>query len=143
MSVGGVGMRSAAMVQSLLAMRTQLGDLQQQMATGKKADTYAGLGLDRGLTVGLRGHLSAIGAFDNTITNVGVRLDLAQSTLTRIADIGREVKAATAPVNSASPQMTQQLALNALGEVLGLLNTQSGDRYLFSGLAADRPAVES
>ena len=143
MSVGGVGMRSAAMVQSLLAMRTQLGDLQQQMATGKKADTYAGLGLDRGLTVGLRAHLSAIGAFGNTITNVGVRLDLAQSTLTRIADIGREVKAATAPVNSASPQMTQQLALNALGEVLGLLNTQSGDRYLFSGLAADRPAVES
>ncbi|MBZ0233180.1 MAG: hypothetical protein K8M05_12690 [Deltaproteobacteria bacterium] len=53
------------------------------------------------------------------------------------------MKAATAPVNSASPQMTQQLALNALGEVLGLLNTQSGDRYLFSWLAADRPAVES
>ncbi|MCL4713118.1 MAG: flagellar biosynthesis protein FlgL [Pseudorhodoplanes sp.] len=143
MSVGGVGMRSAAMVQSLLAMRTQLGNLQQQMATGKKADTYAGLGLDRGLTVGLRGHLSAISAFGNTITNVGVRLDLAQSTLTRIAEIGREVKAATAPVNSPSPQMTQKLALNALGEILGLLNTQAGDRYLFSGLAADQPAVET
>ena len=41
-------------------MRSQLDDLQRQLGTGKKSDTYAGLGLDRGLTVGLRSQLSAI-----------------------------------------------------------------------------------
>ena len=34
-------------------------------------------------------------------------------------------------------------ALSNLDEILGLLNTQAGDRYLFSGRAADQPAVES
>ncbi len=143
MSVGNVGARSLLLTKSLVSMRTQLGDLQRQMATGKKSDTYAGIGLDRGLTVGLRSHLSSMASYGDSITNVGVRLDLAQSALTRIADIGREVKAATAPATTSGPQMTQQLALSSLGEILGLLNTQAGDRYLFSGLAADTPAVET
>ena len=34
-------------------------------------------------------------------------------------------------------------AYSELGEVLGLLNSQAGDRYLFSGRAADQPAVDS
>ena len=60
-------------VQSLVDMRAQLDDLQRQLGTGKKSDTYAGLGLDRGLAVGLRSQLAALGGFDDTITNVGVR----------------------------------------------------------------------
>ena len=36
----------------LIDMRNQLDDLQRQLGTGKKSDSYAGLGLDRGLTVG-------------------------------------------------------------------------------------------
>ena len=103
MSVGGVGARSLLLTKSLVDMRTQLGDLQRQLATGKKSDTYAGIGLDRGLTVGLRSHLAAMKSYGDTITNVDVRLDLAQSTLSRVAELGREVKAAAAPVNSAEP----------------------------------------
>ena len=61
MNVTGVGVRSSLVVQSLGDMRTQLGDLQRQLGTGKKSTTYAGLGIDRGLAVGLRSRLSAIG----------------------------------------------------------------------------------
>ena len=143
MSVGAVGARSLLLTKSLVAMRTQLGDLQRQLATGKKSDTYAGIGLDRGLTVGLRSHLSAMKSYGDSITHVDVRLKLAQSTLTRVAELGREVKAAAAPVNAASPEIMQQLAVSSLGEIFGLLNTQSGERYLFSGLAADTPSVET
>ena len=60
MSVVNVGTRSLLLTQSLVGMRTQLGDLQRQLATGKASDTYAGIGIERGLTVGLRAHLSAI-----------------------------------------------------------------------------------
>ena len=59
MNVTGVGARSSLVVQSLGDMRTQLGDLQRQLGTGKKSTTYAGLGIDRGLAVGLRSRLSA------------------------------------------------------------------------------------
>lgn len=143
MAVGGVGARSLLLTNSLVAMRSQMGDLQRQLATGKKSDTYAGIGLDRGLTVGLRSQLSAMKSYGESITNVGVRLDLAQAALSRISELGHEVKAQAAPVSSSSPQISQQLALSSLGEILGLLNIQAGDRYLFSGLAADQPAVKS
>jgi flagellin-like hook-associated protein FlgL len=144
MSVVGVGTRSLLLTQSLVGMRTQLGDLQRQLATGKRADDYAGIGIERGLTVGLRAHLSAIDSYNDTITSVGVRLDLAQSALGRIADIGREVKSVISQSTSADGRNTAQVDANSsLGELLGLLNTKAGDRYLFSGLASDQPAVQS
>jgi hypothetical protein len=37
--------------------------------------------------------------------------------------------------------LAQQTAQSSLDEMLGLLNTQAGDRYLFSGRATDQPAV--
>ncbi len=63
MNVTGVGARSSLVVQSLGDMRTQLGDLQRQLGTGKKSTTYAGLGIDRGLAVGLRSRLSAMASY--------------------------------------------------------------------------------
>lgn len=143
-SIGGIGARSLLMVQSLVDMRTQLGDLQRQMATGKKSDTYAGIGLDRGLTVGLRSQLSAIGSYNDTIGNVGVRIDVAQSALTRIGELGREMKAVAGQLNSSIQRTTaKETAKNAVDEILGLLNTQVGDRYIFSGLASDVSAVDT
>ena len=38
---------------------------------------------------------------------------------------------------------TQRMAMSRLDEVLGLLNTPAGDRYLFSGRAVDKPATET
>ncbi|HWV42634.1 flagellar biosynthesis protein FlgL [Pseudorhodoplanes sp.] len=144
MSIVGVGTRSLLLTQSLVGMRAQLGDLQRQLATGKRADDYAGIGINRGLTVGLRAHLSAIEGYGDTIKNISGRLELAQTVLTRIGAIGRETKAVAAQMSSVDGRATAQTsATSALGELLGLLNTRSGDRFLFSGLATDQPAVAS
>jgi flagellar hook-associated protein 3 FlgL len=146
MSVSSIGSRSALAVQSLVEMRRRLDDLQRQLGTGKRADSYAGIGLERGLVVGLRAQLSALEAFDDAITNVDVRLSLAQTTLDRIADIGNATKASafqSTAIDSSGSTIAQSTALSGLGEILGLLNTQVGDRYLFSGRGADQPAVES
>src|SRR5262245_782319 len=94
MSVSSIGSSASLIVQSLVDMRQQLDGLQQQIGTGKKSDTYAGMGLDRGLAVGLRNQLAAIGGFDDAITNVGVRINLAQTALSRIGSIEHDVKAA-------------------------------------------------
>jgi flagellar hook-associated protein 3 FlgL len=146
MSIIGIGSRSALVAQSLVDMRRQLDDLQRQLGTGRRAETYADIGLDRGLVVGLRSQLSALGAFDDAITQVGVRLDLAQVTLGRIGELSREVKSAafqSTAIDSNGSTLAQSLALSGMEEILGRLNTQSGDRYLFSGRAVDQPAVES
>jgi flagellin-like hook-associated protein FlgL len=147
MTISGVGTSSSLVVQSLVDMRAQLDDLQRQLGTGKKSNTYAGLGLDRGLTVGLRAQLAAISSYDDTATNLGVRLDLAQSTLSRLSAIGGETKSALAQSgfqpDSTGQTVAQRSAMSSLGEMLGLLNTQAGDRYLFSGASVDQPAADT
>ncbi|MEA2906568.1 MAG: flagellar hook-associated protein 3 FlgL [Alphaproteobacteria bacterium] len=146
MSISGIGSRSALGVQSLVDMRAQLDDLQRQLGTGKRASTYAGVGLERGFVVGLRSHVAALSSFDDAGTQVGVRVNLAQSVLGRIGDIGHAVKATAfqqSNIDSSGSTTGQTVAYSELGEILGLLNTQSGDRYLFSGRATDQPAVES
>ena len=45
--------------------------------------------------------------------------------------------------NGSGASVAQQTAQSSLDELLGLLNTQAGDRYLFSGRATDQPAVET
>ena len=144
MSIFGIGTNTSLSVASLVRMRQQLDDLQRQLGTGKRADTYAGVGLDRGLVVGLRNRLATLEGFDSTITNVNVRIDLAQSALGRLSDIRRAVKASaftTTNIESSGTTIAQSTAYSSLSEMLGLLNTQIGDRYMFSGRAADQPAV--
>ena len=83
----------------------------------------------------------------DTITNVDVRLDLAQTALGRLDRIGRDVKIGGVPVLRHRQQRLdhprRSPPMPASSEMLGLLNTQAGDRYLFSGRDADQPAVAS
>jgi len=146
MSISGIGSRSTLVVQSLLDTRTQLDDLQRQLGTGQKSTNYAGLGLDRGLVVGLRSKLASSAAYANTTTLVDVRIKLQQTVLAHIDDLGRSVTDATHAVYNidASGQTSgQRLASRQLEDILNGLNTRAGDRFLFSGRAADTPAAES
>ena len=145
MSVSSIGSTTNAMVQSLIDMRAQFDDLSQQLSSGQKSQTYAGLGLGSGLTVSLNAQLSAIGSYDNTIAMASTRIDLAQNALTAMADIGSSTRTALATGQAGAGNATtaQTTAQSSLQQLLGLLNTQSGNRYLFSGLATDTPAVAS
>jgi len=147
MAINSIGGSNAGLITPLLNLRDQLDDLQTQLATGKKATTYAGMGVDRGFAVGLRAQISSLDSYADTITNVNTRLSIAGTTLSRMADIGTEVQSAassnTLQLSSSGQTVGQTTAQGALGEMLELLNTQSGDRYLFSGRATDTPAVAS
>jgi flagellin-like hook-associated protein FlgL len=147
MSVSAIGSQSAVFTQLLVNMRNQLDDLQRQLGTGKKADTYAGLGIDRGLTVSLNAQLAAISGYDDTINTVETRVNLMQTVLGRMADIGSAVKAAMTEsgygADGSGAATAQKTALSSLDELIGLLNTQAGGRYLFSGRATDQPSVET
>lgn len=145
MTVSSISGSASATIQSLVSLRAQLDDLTRQLSTGKKSTTYAGLGLDRGVTVGLRAQLSAITGYEATSGNVMTRINVAQTALTRMSAIGNTVKSAMlqgsygAGVGGAG--QAQKTAQFSLDEMLGLLNTQAGERYLFGGRATDEPSV--
>jgi flagellar hook-associated protein 3 FlgL len=147
MNVTGVGVTSSLVVQSLGDMRSTLADLQRQLGTGKKSTTYAGLGIDRGLAVGLRAKLAAITGYSNSISQVGVRTSVQQTTLSQIASLSSAVKSATFSqkfdLDGSGQTSTQRSAMAQLDHILAALNTPAGDRYLFSGRAGDKPATDS
>ncbi len=73
------------------------------------------------------------------------RIDLTQNALTAMANIGSSTQStlATGNAGSGNASTAQLTAQSSLQQLLGLLNTQAGNRYLFSGLSTDKPAVES
>lgn len=145
MAIDGLGLRSSYLGSSLVNLRGQLDNLQQQLATGKKSNTYAGLGVDRGFAMSLRAQVSSLTGYSDTINNVNVRLSLGNSVLERMNKIGTEIKSAAASantiINNNGQVFAQGQAQNALAETLQLMNTRSGDRYLFSGRATDTGAT--
>jgi hypothetical protein len=147
MTISGIGTSMLPVIQSVLDMRSQLDDLQRQLGTGQKADTFAGLGPQSGLATGLSAQLAAIGSFDDTLTIVGTRIGIAQTALTQISDVGSQVKAATLlpnfNIDGTGQTSAQKAALDQLDQIVGLLNTQVGDRYVFSGTAVTQPAVDT
>jgi len=67
--------------------------------------------------------------------------------LGNMIDITSTVKSAMVQANGVSngsgAAVAQQTGESSLDQLLALLNTQAGDRYLFSGRATDKPAVET
>jgi flagellin-like hook-associated protein FlgL len=146
MNITGIGSRSSLVVRSLLDLRSQLDDLQRQLGTGRKANDYAGVGVQRGFAVGLRSHVNAIDSYQDSILNVVNRVQIAQTTLGRMNDIKATIKSASQQASALQQDGTtvaQSTAYMELNEMLSLLNTRADQRYLFSGLGIDQPAVET
>src|SRR5215471_4863953 len=131
MSVSAIGPFVGLTTQSLVDMRSQLDDLQRQLGTGKKSVTYAGVGVDRGVAVGLRSQLSALSSYDDTVTTVGVRIDLANTALSHIAQVESDVQASARSSNydidNTGQTTAQKSAAYELDDVLNMLSSQSGD----------------
>ncbi|KJC42755.1 flagellar protein [Bradyrhizobium sp. LTSP885] len=147
MAISGVSDRTSYIGSTILNLRSQLNDLTTQLASGKVSTTYAGQGLDRGFALSLRAQLSSINAFSDTATNVNTRLSVANLALQGLSDSGAQVKnastTATLTLNNNGQTSGQITAQAAFANAVAMLNSQSGDRYLFSGRATDTPATVS
>jgi len=147
MAISGVGSNITPVIQSVLDMRRRLDDLQRQLGTGQKADIFAGLGSQSALATGLSSQIEAISSYNDTMTVVGTRIAIAQTALGQISDVGNSVQSATLlPVfnlDGTGQTTEQKTATDQLDQIVGLLNSQAGDRYIFSGTAVTSPAVET
>src|SRR5437868_4470376 len=110
MTVSGVGIKTSILASRILDLQSQFDSLQTQLATGKKSNTYAGMGTNRGFAVALRAQVSNIDAFADTMTNVTTRINVvgAQAGLKQLiaerkqADVG----SGTGRLTQATPTAT-------------------------------------
>ena len=147
MAINGVSYSSSLLGQSVLNLKSQLDELQTQLASGKKSTVYSGMGVNEGFAIFARAQLSNLSAFTTTMTNINTTIDTASTALESFGNIAMQVKSAAgsggAIVTGSGQTVGQQTALLQLTSMLQTLNTQAGDRYLFSGSAIDTPSVAS
>ena len=85
--------------------------------------------------------------FDDTITRVGTRLTIAQTSLTAINQSAQSVKQSMVQpsfvLTPTGQTFDQQTAAGQLDTMLSALNEQDGNGYIFSGMSANTPAVDT
>ena len=145
MSISSINYGSSVLGQSVQNINQQLTNLSTELSTGVKSTSYAGMGTDEGFAIAARSQLANISAFGDTMTNVTTIINAANAALQSLSDTVSEVQseASASPQNLTSTGQTigQQNAASQLSSMVGMLNTQVGDRYIFSGTAISTPAV--
>jgi len=132
----------------ILELRAQMDDLQRQLATGKKADTYGELGTDRVLSLSLRARVSSIEGYQQTISQAGLHLNLIQQNLGRFEEIVGETRTDSLQrdlqLSVGGQTQTQISAGLRLNEAVGLLNFDLAGRHFFGGRdTQDAPVLAS
>ena len=145
MSITSIGYATSPLGQAIKSLNNQMTTLSQQLATGEKSNNYAGMGLNESFAIAARSQLANISAFTDTISNVSTSIQSANNALQAISNLGGQVQssAASTPqtLDSSGQTIAQENANAELSSMVGILNTPSGDRYLFSGNAIYTPAT--
>lgn len=137
------GRRNGAM---FVQMRAQLDDLQRQLATGKKADSFASLGIERRVSLDTRAKLGTIEGWNKAIEQGDTRIRFMMQSIEGFAKNTLDGKGDARPgafVVGANGQIASQvLAQDRLAQSIDMLNVEVGGRYLFSGRTQDVKPVE-
>jgi flagellar hook-associated protein 3 FlgL len=147
MAINSVGYGTTILNQSVLNINNQLTTLQSQLTTGKKSTSYSGMGANEGFAIAARSQIANISAFTDTMTSINTDIGVANTGLQSMVDIGttmlNSANSSAQTLNSAGQSIAQQTAYSQLSSMLGIVNMQAGDRYLFSGAAINTPSVAS
>lgn len=145
MSISSINYSSSVLGSQIRNINQQLTDLSTQLSTGKLSQNYSGMGTNEGFAIAGRSQLSNIAAYTDTITNVNVNINLANTALQSLTTIRNTVQTGSAntaqDLNVNGQTVAQNTAAAQFGSMVGVLNTQSGNRYLFSGTAVNTQSV--
>lgn len=145
MSISSINYSSSVLGSQIRNINQQLTDLSTQLSTGKLSQNYSGMGTNEGFAIAGRAQLSNIAAYTDTITNVNVNINLANTALQALTTIRNTVQTGSAntaqDLNVNGQTVAQNTAAAQFGSMVGVLNTQSGNRYLFSGTAFNTQSV--
>lgn len=145
MSISSINYSSSVLGAQVRNINQQLTDLSTQLSTGKLSQNYSGMGTNEGFAIASRSQLSNIAAYTDTMTNVNVNINLANTALQSLTTIRNTVQTGSATssqdLNVNGQTVAQNTAAAQFGSMVGVLNTQSGNRYLFSGTAYNTQSV--
>lgn len=134
----------ARLSESGAGVRRQLDTATTQAATGRIAESYAGLGAGAKTSLDLRPQITHAAAWQANIDGAAGRMDVAQSALRRISAIASEFYAKANALNGFSVSEAPSIAASArtaLEEVGQLLNSRYGDVYVFAGQDTGTPPI--
>jgi flagellar hook-associated protein 3 FlgL len=147
MAINSMSSSSTLLGQSILNIKNQLNNLQVELATGEKSTTYSGMGVGEGFAIAARSQLANITGYQNTMTNVSTTISAANTALQALDSIDGQIQNAatdgTATLNSNGQTTAQTSAVSQLSSMVGILNTQAGTGYIFSGNATNTAPVTS
>jgi flagellar hook-associated protein 3 FlgL len=130
-----------------VSMRRELDSLQRQLATGKKTDSFGGLGFERRSSLDVRGKMAMLSGYQTAIEGGTLRLKIMAQATERLDGIARETRSdlmgAGFILGSDRRTMPQRLAEQRMREALDHLNNDVNGRYLFAGRNVDAPPVET
>jgi flagellin-like hook-associated protein FlgL len=145
MSISSINYSSSVLGAQIRNINQQLTDLSTQLSTGKLSQNYSGMGTNEGFAIAGRSQISNIAAYTDTMTNVNVSINLANTALQSLTTIRNTVQTGSATtaqdLNVNGQTVAQNTAAAQFGSMVGVLNTQSGNRYLFSGTAFNTQSV--
>ncbi|TYL91602.1 flagellar hook associated protein [Bradyrhizobium rifense] len=145
MSISSINYGSSVLGAQVRNINQQLTDLSTQLSTGKLSQNYSGMGTNEGFAIASRAQLSNIAAYTDTITNVNVNINLENTALQSLTTIRNTVQTGSATssqdLNVNGQTVAQNTAAAQFGSMVGVLNTQSGNRYMFSGTAYNTQSV--
>lgn len=133
--------------QRLVAMKTTLGTLSNQIGSGRVAETYGGLGTGRTQSLSAHAQISALDAYIAAAGTGSTRVTLASASVQQVATLGSSawqslVSARTGTGTSARSTL-QQDAAGQLGGAIDALNQSTGGQYILGGRVTDRAPVET
>jgi hypothetical protein len=121
--------------------------LQRQLATGERSANLAEMGSSRFFDLTMRSRISRIDAYQNSMKTIGLRLEVMDVTMTRIAELQSTQRTSVVPGNygngNSNLSSAPLLAYSRLDEMLTLLNADLSGRYLFGGGKTDQKPVVS
>ena len=126
-------------------LNAQNNDLTAQISSGVVADSISGLGEQAYQAVSLEPQITAMAAWQTNLSQTQTKLSATQAALSGISAIASSLQTSLtsmAALNSPSEiAAASDSAKQQLTALTSLLNTRSGDAYVFAGAASDQPPV--
>lgn len=128
---------------NLVGLKGRLDTLTNQLASGRSADTYGGIGAGRTTSLSAHAALSALDGYDAAIAGATTRVALANASVTQINTLGSGLQRSLTASNTSTAANTAKIARDSLDAAIDALNVDVAGQYIFGGRATDSPPVAS
>jgi flagellin-like hook-associated protein FlgL len=140
--------RSQQNTASLISMRYQLQELQRQLSSGRRSDTYGGLGNERVSSLTFRNQVGVTDGFKSVVDLTAIRLNIMDQSTNEMRQTVTSARTAMLQTRGTGgyPEITAAVkqVQAQFEQMITSLNAQHEGLYLYSGRTRDvKPVVDA